>query len=149
MSTGYAYNCSYGKCSEAGCGLDSVMQERDGNDKIIRQLCKEHNRQHVNESNFQFYTRQAEERVGLKQYRQGEGTCLVLFVSDRKNLDGQYYAALENPSGGCGVGFGHTPARALRDLALKLADEADKALHRINEQLFEWRQLKEEITAKE
>ena len=128
-------------CDITGCSKNSVSFSRYG-DGSERRLCDYHQSQEIKRANYDLYVKQIAQRADLSR---DWGIPLLVMVQGTKNLNGEYVVSIENPLMGCSPGFGSTPVRALRDFALKLADEADKVLHRVNEQEFERRQLKEEL----
>jgi hypothetical protein len=130
----------YGKCDR--CPKPASFLSGNGDD-INERLCSEHRGHDVKQSNLATLRKHRIERAALAESEYV--IPLVIYVSTNKNLEGSYYAQVRNPMNSCGVGFGSTPNRALRDLALKLADDADHVLHRIKEDAFEERQLEKEL----
>jgi hypothetical protein len=130
----------FGVCDKCGEVAMSMSDDGKGN---VKRLCDKHSTEDVKRANLRTYNAQHITRESLREKE--HGIPLVLMVSEDKNLEGAYYARVENPINGCSVGFGSTPSRALRALALHLADEADIVLQRIKEQEFERRQLEKEL----
>lgn len=143
LSGGVSTARDCGQCDIEGCGNEAVMVALDGDGNTTQRRCAGHRSEDVKRANHKMYTDQAAERATLAHY--GTGTPIVIFVSDNKNLDGYYTASVANPINSCSVGFGGSPVRALRDLALKLADDADMVLHAIKEHAFETREIAQEL----
>lgn len=134
---------AYGKCDVGNCNERASMIAQDEDGRVTQRRCGKHRAEDVKRANYKTYTEQAVERTALAHY--GTGSPIVILVGENKNLDGCYTAMVANPINSCSVGFGGSPERALRDLALKLADEADLVLHSIKEHAFETRQIAREL----
>lgn len=123
-------DASFGQCLRAGCGNPASFRRHEG-DAVVEQLCGKHRSEDVEQSNARARLEQKAQRELIAPPEQY--TTVVLGVSTSVNLEGSYYASVNNPMLSCPVGFGSTPYRALAELGRHIAENADRILHKIVE----------------
>jgi hypothetical protein len=126
---GYGFD---GPCDRESCP-DPVTCTGTYPDGRTERLCSRHRAEDVQVSNLKTLTQQKAERDQL------QSIAIILHVSTDVNPNGSYYASVANPINSCPVGFGATPYRALRELGLRIADNADRVLQSIVEHEMELR----------